>query len=831
MTGLLSPILLTAYAIAIALIFVTGLVLVNSLRTRGSIARALNMSLFSVTLPRESSDDNRQQKPDKELISVMEQLYSSFTNMHAKGWNKFVYGEPYLSLELAVHQIGEEIHFYVGVPKHLEDIFEKQVHGIYPFAEVIRVKDYNIFNSNGAHTAGYLTLKENPILPLRTYQKLESDPLGSILTALSKLNKVDEGAAIQILIRPSDRKEIPRLAQKVAKEMQSGNKFSAALSLAKKPVKEKSGDQPKTQKPVTPFDEEIIKNIQAKATKPLFDTNIRVVVSAGDQTTADQLFNEILSSFVPLSGTELNKLNLVKVQYRYLKKLLFNYAFRIFNNDESTLLSSEELTSIYHFPLSSTMAPRIKFLKSKPAEPPVSLPQEGIILGVNVFRGQETEIRIPYEDRRRHLYIIGQTGTGKTTLLKALLKQDIENGEGICLIDPHGEFTEFALGVVPKERIDDVIYFDPGDISRPMGLNMLEVNPDHPEQKSMVIDELFGIFDKLYDLKTTGGPMFEKYFKNSALLLMDAREYAYKNNLPDRDNYIPVLADVSRVLVDDAFRAKLLTMEMNPLVKQFWQLEAEKAGGDQSLANMAPYISSKITSFVYNEFLRPIINQPKSAFNFREVMDSRKILIVNLSKGKIGDLNGNLLGMVIVGKLLMAALSRIDIDEKDRKDFYLYIDEFQNFTTDSISVILAEARKYRLDLTVAHQYIKQLKESIRDAIFGNVGSMAVMRIGADDAEYLKNKFEPVFSPQDLMNIDNFNAYVSLIMNNVIQRPFNIRIQKEIVFGAGNPDLVKLISSASKLKYGRPRDEVENEINAKYESNTSARPKIEPNSSF
>ena len=312
---------------------------------------------------------------------------------------------------------------------------------------------------------------------------------------------------------------------------------------------------------------------------------------------------------------------------------------------------------------------------------------------------------------------------------------------------------------------------------------------------------------------------------------MDAREYAYKNNLPDQDSYIPVLADVSRVLVDDAFRAKLLTMEMNLLVKQFWQLEAEKAGGDQSLANMAPYISSKITSFVYNEFLRPIINQPKSAFNFREVMDSQKILIVNLSKGKIGDLNGNLLGMVIVGKLLMAALSRIDIDEKDRKDFYLYIDEFQNFTTDSISVILAEARKYRLDLTIAHQYIKQLKESIRDAIFGNVGSMAVMRIGADDAEYLKNKFEPVFSPQDLMNIDNFSAYVSLIMNNVIQRPFNIRIQKEIVFGAGNPDLAKLISNASKLKYGRPRDEVESEINAKYESNTSAKPKVDSNSPF
>ena len=611
---------------------------------------------------------------------------------------------------------------------------------------------------------------------------------------------------------------MPKLAQKVASEMQGGFKFSKALSRAKKPSKDKPEDKIKDQKAVTPFDEEIIKSIQGKATKPLFDTNIRIIVSAQEQTRADQLFNEVSSSFVSLAGNELNKLDVIKVQYRYLKKLLFNYAFRVFNNKESTLLSSEELTSIYHFPLASTGAPKVKFLRSKPAEPPVDLPHEGISLGVNVYRGQETEILIPDEDRRRHLYVLGQTGTGKTTLLKALLRQDIENGKGICLIDPHGEFTEFALGVVPKERIDDVIYFDPGDISRPMGLNMLEVDPAHPEQKSMVIDELFGIFDKLYDLKTTGGPMFEKYFKNSALLLMDAREYAYKNTLPDQDNFIPVLADISRVLVDDAYRAKLLTMEDNPLVKQFWQLEAEKAGGDQSLSNMAPYISSKITSFVFNEFLRPIINQPKSAFNFREVMDKKKIIIVNLSKGKIGDLNGNLLGMVIIGKLLMAALSRVDIEERDRTDFYLYIDEFQNFTTDSISVILSEARKYRLDLIIAHQFIKQLKDSIRDAVFGNVGSMAILRVGADDAEYLKNKFEPVFSPQDLMNIDNLNAYVSLILNNIIQRPFNIRIQKELVFGAGDVMLAKSIAEMSKLKYGRPREAVENEIRNKFNSN-------------
>ncbi|MBI4158149.1 MAG: DUF87 domain-containing protein [Candidatus Yanofskybacteria bacterium] len=443
-------------------------------------------------------------------------------------------------------------------------------------------------------------------------------------------------------------------------------------------------------------------------------------------------------------------------------------------------------------------------MRSKPSEPPTNLPQEGIVLGKNVFRGVQTQVRMSDADRRRHLYIIGQTGTGKSVFMESMVRQDIENGKGVCVIDPHGEFAEFVLSVVPKERIDDVIYFDPGDISRPMGLNMLEINPDHPEQKTMVIDELFGIFDKLYDLKTTGGPMFEKYFKNAALLLLD-----------DYRNEIPVLADISKVLVDDAYRKDKLSRETNPLVKEFWQLEAEKAGGEAALANMAPYISSKITSFVYNEFLRPIINQKKSALNFREAMDGRKILIVNLSKGKIGALNADLLGMIIVGKLLIAALSRVDIPDEERQDFYLYIDEFQNFTTDSISTILSEARKYRLDLIIAHQFIKQLKEGIRDAVFGNVGSIISFRIGPDDAEFMKNKFEPVFTPQDLVNIDNLNAYVSLLIGGQTTRPFNIKINTENVFGVGDKELALSINKMSKLEYGRPREEVEEEIAQKF----------------
>ena len=783
--------------------------LLGSFRTKGSIARALNMSLFLITLPREVPSANSQQRTEKELISVMEQLYSSFTNIHAKGWNKFIYGEPYIVLEIGVHHVGEEIHFYMAVPKSYEQIFEKQVHGFFPTAEVVKVNDYNIFNPNGFSLGAYFKLKSNSILPFKTYQLLQADPLGELATSLSKLQKEAEGAAIQILIKPSHQDGMRKLAQKVAKEMQSGFKFSTAMSRAKSSKKEKPkgpNDPPEMPRVVTPFEEEVIKGIQSKASKPLFDTNIRIVVSASTEPRANQLLNDISGAFVQFSAIEMNSLKLIKPSSGALRKLFFNFSFRLFDNSQTTLLSSEEITSLFHFPLGTTYAPRIKFLRSKPAEPPPNLPQEGLVLGKNIFRGVESLIKMTDEDRRRHLYIIGQTGTGKSTMMKALLRQDIENGKGICLIDPHGEFAEFVLSIVPKERIDDVIYFDPGDISRPMGLNMLEIDPTHPEQKTMVIDELFGIFEKLYDLKTTGGPMFEKYFKNSALLLLD-----------DYQNEIPTLADISRVLVNDAYRADKLSRETNPLVKEFWQMEAEKAGGEASLANMAPYISSKITSFIFNEFLRPIINQKKSSFNFREVMDGQKILVVNLSKGKIGDLNANLLGMVIVGKLLMAALSRIDIvDEKSRKDFYLYIDEFQNFTTDNIATILSEARKYRLDLIIAHQFIKQLKENIRDAVFGNIGSIVSFRIGPDDSEFMKNKFEPVFSPQDLMNIDNLNAYVNLLVNGQTTRPFNIRLQTELVFGAGSQELAETIKESSKLKYGRPREEVEEEIRSKFQ---------------
>ncbi len=783
-------ILLVIYAVVIVALICAALVTLNIFRSRGALARALNMTLFSIAIPRPSLN-SQQQRPEKELIGIMEQLYSSFTNIHASGWNKFIYGEPYIGLELAVRHVGQDIEFFMAVPRSYQNIFQKQVHGLYPEAEIVETKDYNIFHPHGASLAGYVNLKNDGILPIKTYQRLESDPLGEILATLSKIEHEGEGASIQILMRPSRRDDKKKFAQTVAREMQRGYQLKEALSRAKKPPKEETPDpsKPQAAKVVTPFEEEIIKGIQAKGSKPLFDANIRLVVSAASEDRAKQMLEDLSGSLVQFSNGEMNTFSLKKFSGRALQKLLFNFTFRLFNADQSILLSTEELASLYHLPVHPN-APRVRFLKSKTSEPPSGLPNEGIVLGKNTFRGQEIEVRMTDEDRRRHLYIIGQTGTGKSTAMKALLRQDIDNGKGICLIDPHGEFADFVLSIIPENRVDDVIYFDPAEVTRPMALNMLEFDQRFPEQKTFIVNELLSIFQKLF-LAETMGPMFDQYFRNAVLLLLD--DYAHE---------VPTLVNIPRVLTDEVYRRDKLTRETNPLVKNFWEKEAEKAGGEAALANMAPYITSKINGFISNEFLRPILSQPRSSFNFREVMDGQKILVVNLSKGRIGELNANLIGMLVIGKLLMAALSRVDLPEHTRKDFYLYIDEFQNFTADSIATILSEARKYRLDLVIAHQFIKQLTDKIRDAVFGNVGSIMSFRIGADDAEFMKNKFEPIFTPQDLMNIDNLNAYVNLLIGGQTARPFNIKLETERVFGQGNIDWAKQIKEYSIAKHSQ-----------------------------
>jgi hypothetical protein len=382
----------------------------------------------------------------------------------------------------------------------------------------------------------------------------------------------------------------------------------------------------------------------------------------------------------------------------------------------------------------------------------------------------------------------------------------MERGDGLCLIDPHGDFAENMLSYVPRERAEDVIYFNPADTGRPIGMNLLEFDPKYPEQKTFVINELINIFDKLYDLKATGGPIFEQYMRNAALLIMEDPESG------------STLMEIPKVLADAEFRKYKLSKCKNPVVRDFWIKEAEKAGGEAAMANVVPYITSKLTQFISNDMMRPIIAQQKSAFNFREVMDQGKILILNLSKGQIGEMNAYLLGMVIVGKILMAALSRGDIDEKSRRPFYMYIDEFQNVTTGSIASILSEARKYGLSLNIAHQYIGQLVKnndtSLRDAVFGNAGTIGVYRVGTEDAQFLEKEFAPTFSAFDLVNVPARNLYLKLLIDGTASKPFNM---KTLPFPPGDKEIVPLVKELSRLKYGRDRALVEAEIAARGKS--------------
>jgi DNA helicase HerA-like ATPase len=409
-------------------------------------------------------------------------------------------------------------------------------------------------------------------------------------------------------------------------------------------------------------------------------------------------------------------------------------------------------------------------------------------------------VRYGVQDRLRHCYVIGQTGTGKTGLLKNMIMQDIRNGDGVAYVDPHGTDIEDILAAVPPERAADVIYFDPAYTERPMGLNMLEYDRARPEMKTFVVDEVYGIFRKLYqDVPEAFGPMFEQYYRNAVQLVVED---------PDSGS---TFLEIPRIFADTAFRNLKLSRCKNPVIVQFWRGIAEKAGGDPSLENVAPYITSKFDVFLTNDIMRPIVAQERSAFNFREILDSKKIFLANLSKGRLGDRNASLLGLVLVSKFLQAAFSRVDT-RGELPPFYLYIDEFQNFATPSIGTILSEARKYKLSLTIAHQFISQVDEKIRDAVIGNVGTKIAFRIGAQDAEFLEKQFTPVFTAQDLENQQNRHASVTLLVNGVPARPFTIQTVDLPQVDFGRVDALKELSYRT---YGRDRAEVEAEVQKKY----------------
>jgi hypothetical protein len=771
-----------------------------------SVFGGLEMVLFLVMMPKnQTKKEGEQQKEEKIIISQMEQVFANFLYLKKP---KIFQDPPSVAFEIASQIGNSDISFYVGVPKYLESVFEKYVQGVYPNAVVDKVpQDYTIFEPQGATAGAYLKLSANALFPISTYQSLEKDPLSSVTNNLSKIS-ANEGAAVQVVIRPLSKLNLRKKGEKALKKIREGRDLRTAVAQAShglimemfeelfKPAKDpkaKEFEQVNVNKQQG-FDQKGYDAIQSKIQKQPFEVNVRIVASAQSQARAEEILSHLTTAFSQYSLSAINSLEVKEVHRRELQKLIYDYSFRNFNKSQSNILNLEELASIYHFPTHYIETPYIKAAKSVSAAPPSDLPENGVLAIGNVnYRNEERKVYFASKaDRARHFYFIGQTGTGKSWFMKGMIAQDIANGEGVAVIDPHGELVDDILALIPKERIDDVVIFEPFDTERPCGLNMLEY--DSPEQKDFAVQEMIAIFMKLFPPEIIG-PMFEHYMRNAMLALM-----------ADKDNP-GTLVEIPKMFTDPAFLQERLKKVSDPIVRSFWTKEWSQTTGS-TRSDMLGYVVSKLGRFIENEMMRNIIGQSHSGFDLAGIMDNKKIFLANLSKGLTGEVNSSLLGLILVSKMQMAAMRRARIKEEERKDFYLYIDEFQNFTTDSIASILSEARKYKLSMIMAHQYMPQLTDQIREAVLGNVGTMGAFRIGAEDAEKLEKQFEPGFSRFDLANLDNFTLIVKMMINNKISTPFKI---STLLPPKTKPEIVEAIKKISKLKYSRPKAIVEEEI--------------------
>lgn len=743
-------------------------------RNRDRERQSLDSTLLQISVPR-----------DNEVkIDTAEQLFASFASIKGgSGMFSFLKLPPHLSFEIV--GMPGDIRFYVNTPNKYRDFVEKQINGAYPDAE-IRVVDekdskegyilgneYNIFSDTGRVAFASLKLKDSNFKPIKVYKDFAVDPMSSITSVLAKMSP-GEGAAIQILISGAN-----------SSWSKKGRKF---ISNTKK-----SEANPETAK--YSVDAKELEAVEGKIGKPGFNTFIRIVVSSSTKEAAEAHLENIVSSFSQFSGAN----QLTKESMRFKGGFITDFVYRYLPmRGVGSVLTSEELATIFHFPNKSVSTPHIFWLTSKRAPAPAQIPSEGLYLGKSVYRGLERPVYMADDDRRRHMYIIGKTGVGKSELLKQMIIQDINNGKGIGVIDPHGDLIEDILQLIPPQRAEDVILFDPSDTERPMGLNMIEAQTE--EEKHYIVSSIVGLMYKLYDPNKTGiiGPRFEHAIRNAMLTVMSEPGSTF--------------IEVVRALTDASFVQELLPKVQDPIVRRYWTDQIAQTS-DFHKSETLDYIVSKFGRFVTNKMMRNIIGQSHSAFDFRKVMDEQKILLVNLSKGKIGEENASFLGLVLVPKLLVAAMSRQDMPQDQRKDFYLYVDEFQNFATPDFAQILSEARKYRLNLIVANQFIGQMDEEVKNAIFGNVGTLASFRVGVTDANYLQHEFQPTFSEADLINIDVFNAYVKTIVGNEPMTPFSMDTTKDMTKEKAlmNPRVAELVKELSRLKYGKEVRSLEGEI--------------------
>lgn len=772
-------------------------------KNKKAVANAKDLIALKVLVPKgtgKKEEGEEGPRDFRESLSIAEQFLASFTAMHDPSFTKKLFGQERISFEIIAKN--NLVTFYILAPKVYRELIERQLHSFYPDAQLQETDQFKIFDKPVFAAGRFLKTVKSFVFPIRTYRDLESDPLNAVTNAFSKMPETATGG-LQIILRPTSGDWVKGVSSsaKALSEGKSLSKQPAIIEFFSSIFKLLRSQEEKPKEPVklTPIQEEQLKKIQEKGSKVGFKTQIRLlVISQQSQQEADSIVHNISSSFTQFNAPDLNSLKVSKP--KDITNFVSDYILRRFRDTPFSILNTTEIASILHLPNQYIDTPNIEWLLARTVAPPANLPgrEEGsVMLGKSYYRGVEKEVRIKQSDRRRHLYAIGKTGVGKTTLFVNQVIQDIYEGRGVAYLDPNGDAIETILSYIPKERAEDVIIFDPSDAERPVGLNMLEWK--RPEDRDFLVAEWLEIFYKLFDPNRTGmvGPQFEHWGRNASLSVMMRPEGG-------------TLLDIPRMFIDDAFREDTLRYVTDPIVASFWNEQMAKTGEAQK-SEMYNYFISKFGRFMTNDLMRNIIGQTKSSFDFRQIMDEGKIFLVNLSKGKIGETNSYLLGMVLVAKMQVAAFQRADTPEEERKDFYLYVDEFQNFTTDNFKTILSEARKYRLNLNITNQYVAQLPEDIRNAIIGNAGTLITFRIGAEDAEALNKEFDNV-TPSDIANLPFATTYIKLLIDGAPAKPFSMTT---VNYPEGaNPEMAKAIKELSRLKFGKDKDIVEQEFLAR-----------------
>ena len=715
--------------------------------------------------------------------------------------------QEHLSFEIA--STGGQIRFYVWVPKILQSFVEGQIYAQYPSVQIYKMNEDYVDDRKKFPVAysAEITLADNTALPIKTFENFEVDPLAGVTGTLAKLNpEGGEELWIQILARPiSD--DWHKDTDKWIKRVKAGHKtfrignfdfvwLIEAIGALWAPPAGGTGEGAAPAPELSERNKTRITKAEEKATKLGYEVKIRLAYIGGDQTNAKLNMQALVGTFKQFNSTNLNGFKMIGGSFN--PGDLDAYKTRQFT-DQGFTLNISELASIYHLPHTNVETPNIVWATNKTAEPPAKLPMltgnqaidENIsAFGLTDFRGIKHQFGMLRRDRSRHIYVIGQTGTGKSGLLELFALSDIFHNQGYCIIDPHGDFAVNNLKFIPENRKKDVVYFNPADTTYPIAFNPLEITDE--SRKPNISSEVIGVLKRMFG--DSWGPRLEHILRFTLLALLDRPS--------------TTLLDISRMLTDKQFRKDTLDYCKDVTVLQFWKNEFGGWNEKQVAESIAPVLN-KVGAFTANPIIRNIIGQPKSAFDVRKIMDEGKILIVNLSKGLIGEDNASILGAFMVTKVQLAAMSRSDIARvEDRRPFYLYVDEFQNFATDSFATILSEARKYGLNLTVANQYIAQMTEQVRDAVFGNVGTTVSFRVSADDSPMLAKQFEPTFEAADLLNMHNRHFIISMVINGEKAPAFSATT---LTIPQSPQDLSPQIIANSRAIYSRPRETVEAEI--------------------